>query len=309
MSFLDDILAGLRARPRAIPAKWFYDTAGSALFDDITRLHEYYPTRVEQAILDRASPEIALAAGTGGALVEFGSGASVKTHAVLRALAPSAYVPVDISGDFLRATADALRPAFPQVTVLPVEADFTQAFALPPAVAGLARLGFFPGSTIGNFEPAAAVDLLRRMGASLGAGSSLLIGLDLVKDIDVLLCAYDDPGGVTAAFNLNLLTRFNRELGGTLPIDCFAHRVRWDAAASRVEMHLEATRDVAFAVAGESFAMAAGETIHTENSHKYTIDSARLLLRAGGWEPVVEWLDDDWPFAVMLASAPPAVRP
>lgn len=310
VSFRDDVLAGLAARPRAIPARWFYDREGSELFELITELPEYYPTRAEAAILEAACDEVAAAIGPGRAVVEFGSGASIKTRILLRGVEPSAYVPIDISGDFLRDAAASLAIEFPGLAVLPVEADFTYPVALPDAIAERPKLGFFPGSTIGNLEPADAVDLLRAMRRSLGEGAALLIGMDRVKDREVLVAAYDDAAGVTARFNLNLLARINRELGGDAPVDGFRHRAVWNEGAGRIEMHLEALRDVAFSVAGERFAMAAGETIHTENSHKYTGESARLLLRAGGWAPAAEWSDPGGMFAVLLAEArPPSAAP
>lgn len=243
--------------------------------------------------------------GEGGAVVEFGSGSSTKTPMLLEALRPEAYVPIDISGEFLRQSAAVLSDRFRDVAVMPLEADFTQPIDLPAAIAGLERFGFFPGSTIGNLVPRTAVDLLRSMRRTLGEGARLLIGMDRVKPLDVLLPAYDDAEGVTAAFNCNLLKRINRELDGDLPLDAFSHEARWNALFSRVEMHLVATRDIAFEVAGRRYRMAQGESIHTENSHKYSAEEARLLLRAGGWTPVCEWLDDrDW-FAVILAEAEP----
>ncbi|WP_375427319.1 L-histidine N(alpha)-methyltransferase [uncultured Sphingomonas sp.] len=308
MSFRDDVLAGLGARPRAIPARWFYDRTGSELFELITELPEYYPTRAETAILEAAADEVAALVGPGRAVIEFGSGASTKTRVLLRRVRPPVYVPIDISGDFLREAARGLAGEFPGVEVVPFEADFTMAMTLPDVVADSPKLGFFPGSTIGNLEPAGAVDLLRAMRGSLGEGAMLLIGMDRVKDAGVLTAAYDDAAGVTARFNLNLLERINRELDGDLAVDAFRHLARWNAGAARIEMHLEAVRDVGFTVAGKAFGMAAGETIHTENSHKYTDDAARLLLRAGGWEPVAEWTDPDALFAVLLAEAR-VVRP
>lgn len=302
-SFRADVLDGLAARPRAIPARWFYDQAGSELFEAITDLPEYYPTRTETGILRRACPDVAERIGTGGAVVEFGSGSSTKTPVLLGAVRPAAYVPIDISGDFLRQSSAVLAADFPAVEVLPLEADFTRPLTLPPQVAGLRKLGFFPGSTIGNLTPPAAVDLLRAMRGSLGLGASLLIGMDRVKSPDVLVPAYDDAAGVTARFNMNLLHRINRELQGTIPVDAFRHVARWNDAAARIEMHLEAVRDVAFAVDGHPFTMAAGETIHTENSHKYGERGARLLLAAGGWTPVAEWTDPDGWFALILAEA------
>lgn len=301
--FRADVLTGFARTPRAIPARWFYDRRGSELFEAITRLPEYYPTRTETAILEAGGGAIARAVGRGRAVIEFGSGSSTKTPLLLRAVAPAAYVPIDISGDFLRESSAALASAFPGLPVLPVEADFLRAVALPASVAALPKLGFFPGSTIGNMAPAASVDLLRAMRASLGEGALLLIGMDRVKSPDVLVPAYDDAQGVTAAFNLNLLERINRELAGTLPIDAFAHEARWNDARSRIEMHLVATRDIAFTIEGRPFAMAAGESIHTENSHKYGPRDARLLLRAGGWTPVAEWTDAGDLFAVILAEA------
>jgi dimethylhistidine N-methyltransferase len=306
VSFREDVLAGLRRRPRAIPARWFYDRRGSELFEAITALPEYYPTRVETAILERIGPELAALTGADRAVIEFGSGSSAKTPLLLGAIAPSAYVPIDISGAFLRHSADALAALFPGVPVLPVEADFTRPLRLPDAVADAAKLGFFPGSTIGNLAPFEAVDLLRSMRATLGEGAQLLIGMDRIKDPAALIAAYEDAAGVTAEFNVNLLHRINRELDGDIPLEAFVHEARWNAAAARIEMHLLATRDVAFAVAGERFAIAADESIHTENSHKYGPLDARMLLRAGGWTPLAEWTDADALFAVHLVEAQPA---
>ncbi|MFZ5748291.1 MAG: L-histidine N(alpha)-methyltransferase [Pseudomonadota bacterium] len=309
-AFRADVLNGLAARPRAIPARWFYDRRGSELFEEITRLPEYYPTRTERALLRDAGPAIARAVGPGRAVVEFGAGSAAKTPLLLGAVAPSAYVPIDISADFLRDSAAALQQAFPDLPVLPVAGDFLKPLALPRTIADAAKLGFFPGSTIGNMDPSAAVDLLRAMRESLGEGAMLLIGIDRVKPVDVLIPAYDDAQGVTAAFNLNLLERINRELGGDIPVDAFRHRAIWNDAAARIEMHLEATRDMAFTIEGRPFAIAAGESVHTENSHKYGPRDARLLLRAGGWTPTAEWTDaHDW-FALILAEAlPMAVAP
>ena len=301
--FRADVLAGLSVVPRAIPARWFYDRRGSELFEAITDLPEYYPTRTERAILEVACPDVARIAGSGRAVVEFGSGSSTKTPILLRAVAPNAYVPIDISGAFLRESSRLLSDQFPELLILPFEADFMRPIALPRAVADVPKLGFFPGSTIGNMIPLMAVDLLRAMRTSLGVGAMLLVGMDRIKDAAVLERAYDDPGGVTASFNLNLLERINRELAGTIPIDAFRHRAIWNDDRARIEMHLEATRDLTFAVDGRDFAMAAGETIHTENSHKYGDRDARILLRAGGWTPVAAWTDPDGLFAVYLAEA------
>jgi dimethylhistidine N-methyltransferase len=303
--FRRDVIAGLGSTPRAIPARWLYDRRGSELFEEITRLPEYYLTRVERALLEEHALEIARLTGSGRIVVEFGSGASVKTRILLGAVAPAAYVPIDISGDFLRDAAAGLQEDFPGLAVHPVEADFMRPIALPASLGGSARLGFFPGSTIGNLVPQTAVDLLRAMRQTLGTGAALLIGFDRVKAGDVLLRAYDDSAGVTAEFNLNLLRRINLELGGTLPLDAFRHRAVWNERLSRIEMHLETVRDVEFEVEGTAFAMAAGETIHTENSHKYGDRDATLLLLAGGWTPVREWTDSNARFALVLAHAEP----
>ena len=302
-AFREDVLAGLAQRHKAIPARWFYDEAGSQLFEDITALPEYYPTRAEAEILERHGADFAAAIGPGRAVVEFGSGSSTKTPLLLRAIHPAAYVPIDISGDFLRQSAAALAAAFPGLPVYPVEADFTKPVALPPEVADLPKVGFFPGSTIGNLVPPTAVDLLRSMRRTLGEGTMLLIGMDRLKDETTLLAAYDDPGGVTAAFNLNLIERINRELDGDIPRDAFAHRARWNDPLGRIEMHLEARRAVRFAVAGRSFGIAAGETIHTENSHKYDLRSATMRLLAAGWTPRAWHTDSAMRFYVALAEA------
>lgn len=303
-AFRADVLAGLADRDRkAVPARWFYDHKGSELFERITALPEYYPTRVETALLAAYCGEVAEIAGPGRAVVEFGSGSSTKTPHLLRAVAPAAYVPIDISGEFLRESSAALQAQFPDLPIAPLEADFMHPIALPEGVSRMPKLGFFPGSTIGNMVAASSVDLLRAMRGSLGEGALLLIGMDRVKGEDVLIPAYDDAQGVTAAFNLNLLHRINRELAGTIPVDAFRHRAIWNDLHSRIEMHLEAQRDLDFTVEGRSFRMKAGETIHTENSHKYGPRDARLMLGAGGWTPLREWTDADGMFALILARA------
>lgn len=305
-AFRADVLAGFGCTERrAIPARWFYDRAGSELFEAITELPEYYPTRVETALLMQHAPEIARIAGAGRAVIEFGSGSSAKTPHVLAETHPAAYVPIDISGDFLRESAAMLAADFPGLTIIPVEADFMAPISLPAAVADLPKLGFFPGSTIGNMVARTSVDLLRAMRGSLGIGAMLLIGMDRVKSPAILVPAYDDVQGVTAAFNLNLLHRINRELNGTIPVDKFRHRAIWNDMYARIEMHLEAIEDVAFTIEGQAFTMRGGETVHTENSHKYGPRDARLLLRAGGWTPVREWTDADDNFALILAEAHP----
>lgn len=302
-AFRADVLAGLERRPRAIPARWFYDRRGSELFEAITDLPEYYPTRAETAILKTMCPDLVAHVGKGRAVVEFGSGSSTKTPVLLRCVEPSAYVPIDISGDFLRESARGLQQAFPDLPIHPLEGDFMRPLTLPAMVADMPKLGFFPGSTIGNMTPAMATDLLRAMRGSLGEGAMLLIGMDRTKPSEILVPAYDDAQGVTAAFNRNLLDRINRELDGTIPVDAFRHRAIWNDDRSRIEMHLAAERDVDFTIEGRPFAMASGETIHTENSHKYGPRDAKILLRAGGWTPIAQWSDPDELFAVYLAEA------
>lgn len=302
-AFRADVLAGLGQKQKAIPARWLYDDAGSQLFEDITRVEEYYPTRAEREILESRGDEFAKAVGPGRAVVEFGSGSSVKTPLLLKAIKPGAYVPLDISGDFLRAAAAELSAKFPGLPVYPVEADFNRRVELPGEVADMPKLGFFPGSTIGNMVPRTAVDLLRSMRQTLGDNAMLLIGMDLIKDQQVLEAAYDDKDGVTAAFNINLLHRINRELDGTVPVEKFHHEARWNDTFARIEMHLVADEDLSFSVAGKDFAMRRGETIHTENSHKFDARSSNTLLLAGHWTPVVRWTDEAGRFSVILAQA------
>jgi dimethylhistidine N-methyltransferase len=302
-AFRADVLQGLSEPQKAIPARWFYDDVGSRLFEDITQLPEYYATRAETEILTDRCDEFRDMIGAGRAVVEFGSGSSVKTPLLLGCIDPAAYVPLDIAGDFLRASAESLARKFPEVPVFPVEADFMRQVALPAEVAAMPKLGFFPGSTIGNLVARTAVDLLRTMRATLGEGSQLLIGMDLIKDPAILEAAYDDTERVTARFNLNLAERINRELGGTIPVDALRHVARWNDDYARIEMHLEALRPIEFGVSGQTFAMAKGETIHTENSHKFSRRSSTTLLLAGGWTPRCRWLDRQERFSLILADA------
>ncbi len=305
VAFRDDVLAGLSAPIPAIPARWLYDLRGSELFDEITRLPSYYPTRTETAIFHRIMPDVAARVPKGAVVVEFGAGSQTKTPILLEAISPAAYIPVDISGDYLEQSARDLQQRFPSVEVMPVVADFARPFTLPGGIEHLPKLGFFPGSTIGNFVPWSATDLLRQFRALIGPGSQLLIGMDRVKPTARLIAAYDDPEGVTAEFNLNLLTRINRELDCDIPVDAFRHEARWNDILSRIEMHLVATRDVEFSISGRSFRFPKGSSIHTENSHKYGERGGRVLLLAGGWTPVAEWSDADGDFAEVLAVAEP----
>ena len=306
LAFRDDVLAGLAAPIPAIPARWLYDRRGSELFEEITRLPSYYPTRTETAIFHAIMPAVAAHVPKGAVVVEFGAGSQTKTPILLEAIAPAAYIPVDISGDYLEHSAADLQQRFPKIEVIPVVADFARPFTLPGGIEHLPKLGFFPGSTIGNFVPWSATDLLRQFRALLGDGAQLLIGMDRVKRVDRLIAAYDDPEGVTAQFTLNLLARINRELDGTIPVDAFRHEARWNDILSRIEIHLVATRDVAFSVSGRSFRFASGSSIHVENSHKYGPRGGRVLLLAGGWTPLAEWSDPAGDFAEILSVAEPA---
>jgi dimethylhistidine N-methyltransferase len=304
-AFRDDVLAGLSAPIPAVPARWLYDRRGSELFDAITRLTTYYPTRTETAIFHDIMPEVAARVPKGTAIVEFGAGSATKTPILIEAVAPAAYVPVDISGEYLEHSAAELQSRFPGLEVKPVVADFARPFTLPAEIDALPKLGFFPGSTIGNFVPWSATNLLRQFRALLGPGAQLLIGMDRVKPVERLIAAYDEPEGVTAEFNLNLLERINRELDGDIPVNAFRHQARWNDIMSRIEMHLVVTRDVEFTISGTAFRFARGSSIHTENSHKYGPRGGRVLLLAGGWTPVAEWTDPAHDFAEILAVAEP----
>lgn len=309
---LDDfgraVVKGLSQPRKTIPARYFYDDRGSALFEEITRLPEYYPTRTETALLRQHAGEIARLAGRGRPLVEFGAGSAIKTPILLRATMAPVYVPIDIAAAFLDDSVRTLARELPGLRILPLAGDFTEPMDLP--VLDGTPTGFFPGSTLGNLDHRGAVDLLRRFRAMLGEGARLVIGIDTRKDPRLLEAAYDDEAGVTAAFNLNLLARINRELGGTVPVGDFEHRATWHDGLGRIEMHLVARRTVRFRVAGHAFAMMEGETIHTENSYKYTLEEARLLARASGWEPQAAWFDADNRFGVHVwAAMPEAMQP
>jgi dimethylhistidine N-methyltransferase len=301
--FARDILAGLLARPKRIPPKYFYDEAGSQLFEEITRLPEYYPTRTELSILQGNAAAIAGYIPDNAALIEFGSGSTRKARIVLGAAKNvSAYVPVDISAEMLMQEAAELRRDFPRLRVLPVEADFTKPFSLPHAVADRPHVGFFPGSTLGNFEPHDGASFLRHAGKMLGRDAILIIGLDLVKDAAILNAAYDDAAGVTAKFNLNLLTRINRELHGNFDLASFSHEAFYNVERHRVEMHLASCKRQKVRVAGRSFDFRAGETIHTENSYKYTVESFAAMARGAGWMPAAAWSDAKGYFSVQVLA-------
>ena len=297
--FARDVIAGLSARPKQLSPKYFYDELGAQLFEEITRLPEYYPTRTELAILEKHASDMAGFIPADAAMIEFGSGSTRKARMLLNAApAITAYVPVDISSEMLQQEAAELKRDYPRLTVLPVEADFTQPFQLPRGIAGRPRVGFFPGSTIGNFEPHAAAAFLRHAATMLGRNSTLIIGFDLVKDVAVLNAAYNDAARVTARFNLNLLTRINRELGGTFDLDAFCHQAFYNTERHRIEMHLASRKRQKVRVAGRSFEFRAGETIHTENSYKYTQESFSAMARGSGWTPVAAWTDPKGYFSV-----------
>jgi len=299
-AFADDVLSGLRASPKRVPAKYFYDGAGSQLFERITELPEYYPTRCEMRILRDHAGDIAKLIPQGAALVEFGSGSNKKVRIVLRAARKlAAYVPVDICGEMLEQESAELRLDFPQLKVLPVRADITHQFELPAqAKAAPVRVGFFPGSTIGNFEPHEAAAFLRNAGRILGAGATLIIGADLIKPVAVLNAAYNDAAGVTAKFNLNLLVRINRELGATFKLDTFEHHAFYNRERHRNEMHLASLKRQKVKVAGETIEFRTGETIHTENSYKYSVASLGALARGAGWLPAGVWTDERQYFSI-----------
>ena len=305
--FAADVIEGLSATPKRIPAKYFYDQRGSDLFERITEQPEYYPTRCEMEVLRDKATEIAALIPENAAVVEFGSGSNKKARLLLAA-APhiTAYVPVDISAEMLEAEAAELRADFPGLTVLPVAADFCYPFDLPEAARNAPlRVGFFPGSTIGNFEPHEAAAFLRNAGKMLGTGAKIIIGADLVKPVEILNAAYNDAAGVTAEFNMNLLVRMNRELGADFRLPYFRHRVRLDRPRRNVEMHIESLREqtVRFGAGGFVVAFGAGETIHTENSHKYTIPELDELAHGSGFRLVRRWRDAEWAFSSALYEA------
>jgi len=304
-SFAADVRAGLSIRQKSLSPKYFYDAIGSELFEAICLTPEYYPTRTETALLESVAGDIARSIPEGAVLVEFGSGASDKTCLLLDA-APqiAAYVPIDISEDALANAAARLAVRYPSLPVTPLAGDFTTALTLPAAVSQLPKVGFFPGSTIGNFTPDEAVSFLRSARALLGPDAVFIVGADVVKGEATLLSAYDDAEGVTALFNKNLLVRINRELGGDFDPDTFQHQARWNAKLARMEMHLVSRIDQIVNAAGQSHAFKAGESLHTENSHKFTRDSfAELAVRAG-WQVTHEWISAAPQFAIFgLASA------
>ncbi len=298
-SFRHDVLSGLSRPRKTLPPRWLYDDRGCALFEEITRLPEYYPTRTETAILTDNAEEIAAFCGDDAVMLEYGAGAGIKTRIVIDAL-PSLrlYVPIDIAADFLQQTAERLARQFPSLRTLPIVGDFTADLHLPSSIPTANRFGFFPGSTIGNLDPDEAASFLARLRRHVGGTGRCIIGGDLKKDVGMLIDAYDDSQGVTAAFNLNLLQRINRELDGTFAPDRFRHRAVWNEPEGAVEMHLESMVPQTVVVAGRPFRFQAGETIHTESSRKYSIASFAALAAGSGWQCDRVWMDGDQKFAV-----------
>ena len=300
-NFLEEVLAGLRQPVKRLPSKYFYDERGSQLFDDICELPEYYPTRTEMALLRDISADVAALVGEGATVIEFGSGSSTKIRILLDALvSPLAYVPVDISREHLLMSAKGLAGNYPDLRVVPVCADYTQPFEVPQIDGEKVRAGFFPGSTIGNFTRSEAISFLQAAATDLGHNNGLLIGVDLRKDVETLHAAYNDSAGVTAAFNLNLLHRINREIGGDFDIDSFAHDARWVPEFGRIEMHLVSVCAQTVSIGGESFEFKSGESIHTEDSRKYDVEGFKDLAREAGWNSVDCWTDPDDLFSIHL---------
>jgi dimethylhistidine N-methyltransferase len=305
--FAAEVITGLSRTPKRIPAKYFYDEEGSRLFERITELPEYYPTRAELSILHERGADIGKFVPEGSALIEFGSGSSRKARVLLRCLPHLAvYVPVDIAADFIEREAAELGLDFPDLKVLPVAADFFFPFELPDeANAAASRVGFFPGSTIGNFEPHEAAAFLRSAAKILGSNARFIIGADLVKPVEVLNAAYNDSQGVTAQFNLNMLVRINRELSGNFDLAAFEHHAFYNRERQRIEMHLASLKRQKVRIAGETVEFRAGETIHTENSYKYTSESLGALARGAGWLPAAVWTDAENYFSLQAFTLAP----
>ncbi|HEX6958025.1 MAG TPA: L-histidine N(alpha)-methyltransferase [Ferrovibrio sp.] len=311
--FAADVQAGLSGQPKTLPSKYFYDAAGSALFEQICELPEYYPTRTELALLQSQAEVIAGTIGPDAELIEFGAGALRKVRLLLDALqSPRAYLPIDISGAHLAAQAETLARDYPDLAIMPIAADYTAALSMPPAAAGSRRrVGFFPGSTIGNFTPPEALGFLCHVAQILKGGNpagappaGLLIGVDLVKAPEILHAAYNDAAGVTAAFNRNLLRRINDELGGDFDLDRFAHYAFYQPRLQRIEMHLVSLAAQTVRIGGERYGFAEGESIHTENSYKYTPDGFRRLARQAGFQPTALWCDPQKLFSLHWLTLP-----
>ena len=298
-----EVVAGLTAKPKRLPPKFFYDERGSKLFEAITKLPEYYPTRTELAIFDAHMATIARSIGPGSCLVEYGSGSSLKIRRVLEEVRPEAYVPVDISGDHLVAMADRLQTDFPLLAIYPLCADFTDDLTLPPPVRELPKVGFFPGSSIGNFEPDEACSFLARIHATVGVGGRLIVGVDLKKPAAVLEAAYDDAAGVTASFNLNLLSHLAMQLNVDLDPSRFRHRALYNADLGAVQMFLDVVETHEVVIGARSVRFEAGESVHTENSFKYEPDDFLDLAGRAGFRRLGSWTDERCWFGVFLLEA------
>ena len=300
--FLSDVLSGLGSNPKTLKPKYFYDQRGAELFAQICKTPEYYPTRMETGILKDNAKEISAAIGPGAGLIEYGSGTLEKVKILLDNLvSPSALIPIDISSEQLSLAAASIQSEYPDLPVFPVVADFTKEIKLPISNhLKNRRVGFFPGSTIGNFEPNKAVEFLASVYQTLGKNGSLLIGFDLKKNIETLVSAYDDAEGITAAFNKNILVRINNELQANFNIDAFNHLARYNESNGRVEMHLESLEEQTALINGKLFQFHLGETIHTENCYKFTIEEFKNLAVSSGFHPKRYWTDDQGYFSVML---------
>ena len=298
-----EVLRGLSAEPKHISPKYFYDARGSALFEQITELAEYYLTRTEMTLFDRHLPAIAEILGAQVCLIEYGSGSSKKIRKVLETITPHAYVPIDISHEHLQANARELHQDFPHLHVYPVCADITQPFNLPEATQGLTKVGFFPGSSIGNFEPSEAQGFLRTVHATLGAGAHLLIGVDRKKPVDVLERAYNDADGVTAEFNLNLLTHLNERLGADFIVDQFTHDARYNEVLGCVQMFLKSEVQQEVQLAGRIVSFAQAEELHTENSYKYSPEEFESLAHSANFSLTAQWTDEHEYFGLYLLRA------
>jgi dimethylhistidine N-methyltransferase len=303
-AFRADVLAGLSQRQKTLPSRWLYDQRGSELFEEITRLDEYYLTRTETAILRRHAEAMAALCGEGVVLLEYGAGAAIKSEILINALrAPRMYAPIDIAAEFLSETIERFRDRFPDLPTRPIIADFSAGFDIPADVPARPRAAFFPGSTLGNLLPSDACALLRRMREHVGDSGKAIIGVDLRKDIQTLIAAYDDKQGVTAEFNLNLLVRINRELEGDFALDRFAHEARWNERESAIEMHIVSLRPQGVSLAGSIFAFAEGETIQTETCRKFDVAGFAHSAQRSGWWVDKIWSDPAKLFAVFGLSA------
>ncbi len=304
-SFSDEVIRGLSGRPKTLPSKFLYDGRGSQLFDQICELEEYYPTRTEMSILSGNMPEILDALGQSAILIEYGSGTSTKTRLLLDNLTDAdSYVPIDISREHLISASEHIQKSYPHLTVLPVCADYSQRIPLNLNPTPGSRITvFFPGSTIGNFEKKEAVDFMARLSSIVGPGGGVLLGVDLVKDVETLTAAYDDAAGVTALFNQNILMHINARMAGCFDPDAFMHRAVWNGSEQRIEMHLESQTRQTVELGDEVIEFEKGETILTEYSHKYTLESFAALAQEAGFTVDHVWTDPDALFSVQYLTA------